>query len=746
MEKFVRISILIFICFGQLSAQECDGNLGNEIFSEDFGSGVGPGPSLPSGTTTYTFGNIGDGSYVVTNTTGLNGNLWHTSLDHTPNDINGYTLLFDASRTPGVFYRRNFEDLCANTNYSFSVYAANIVNPITACSGNSIEPNLTFNILDPSTMTVLGSNNTGNIGTTNTLEWNQYSTAFTTNANQQNVLLEIINNTRGGCGNDLVIDDISFNICNPTREQEFDLCALSEGMIQVGTEVFTSPGRYETVIDIPNSCNDSIIVTTLTQSIPDFTLANSNQMICTGYSFDLNTIVINGTSNLSSTSWHTATPTTTANQISNLVVNPTSNTTYYLRAMYNVCSKELAFTVEVNDIPDFTLAKSYKMICTGYSFDLNTVVIDGTSNLSSASWHTATPATTANQISNLVVNPTSNTTYYLRAMDNVCSKELAFTVEVNDIPDFTLAKSYKMICTGYSFDLNTVVIDGTSNLSSASWHTATPATTANQISNLVVNPTSNTTYYLRAMDNVCNKELAFTVEVNDLNDFTLANANQMICTGSSFDLNNVTINGSSNLSTTSWHTATPATTANQLTNLRVNPTNNTTYYVLIVNEDDCIQELAFSIIPEICPISISVSDPCDCKDLLNKRDEQNNITHFHDILIVNTGIANQNITLIANRRRAFLDDNLLPIPNNTLLGNTETDSMFTIDFFKVPNATGSIIISNGITNQSFELSACSADSCKSSIPTMSEWGLIIFSLLVLNLGLLFIGRKEKILI
>lgn len=293
---FSGLFVFIILTAANLSAQQCDGILSNSLFFEDFSSGPGAGPSLPPGTTTYTFGSIGGGNYVVTNTTGLNGSLWHNSPDHTPNDANGYCLLFDASFSPGIFYNRLFEDLCPNTNYTFSCYVANIVRPF-ACDGNSIEPNLKFTLLDPSTMNELGSVVTGNIATTETMTWNQFSIVFNTNQTQQNVLIEITNNANGGCGNDLAIDDFSFNLCNPTQEQAFDLCSLPNASIQVGNQTYTDPGVYETIVDVPNSCNDSIVYTTLTGGessniTQNFIICDQQSITIDGVIYTSDTIVI----------------------------------------------------------------------------------------------------------------------------------------------------------------------------------------------------------------------------------------------------------------------------------------------------------------------------------------------------------------------------------------------------------------------------------------------------------------------
>ena len=127
---FVIFTFQYHIAFGQ----SCEGTIGDQLFLENFGSGPGPGPALPAGTTTYTFGTIGGGNYVVTNNSGLNGGLWHKAPDHTPNDTDGYMLLFDAAGSPGVFFQRVFDDLCGNSRYVFGAFVANIVVP-SACSG-----------------------------------------------------------------------------------------------------------------------------------------------------------------------------------------------------------------------------------------------------------------------------------------------------------------------------------------------------------------------------------------------------------------------------------------------------------------------------------------------------------------------------------------------------------------------------------------------------------------------------------
>jgi len=251
---FLYMSIIQILFLNTIQGQLCEGNTSEVLFLETFGSGDNFGPELASGVTTYNYGSIGDGNYVVTNTTGLNGPLWHNSLDHTENDTDGYMLLFDASLASETFYRNSFTGLCENTDYVFSCFVANIVTP-SACSGSSIEPSLRFRILDPITNQELGFADTGLIPTTSQLVWVESAITFSTLANQDAVTIEVINIASGGCGNDLVIDDFSLRRCDPIEEITEDLCDSESGVIQIDGFTLLEPGMYQYEIPIANSCN-----------------------------------------------------------------------------------------------------------------------------------------------------------------------------------------------------------------------------------------------------------------------------------------------------------------------------------------------------------------------------------------------------------------------------------------------------------------------------------------------------------
>ena len=207
---------LFVLCIGstELYAQLgfCGGSSGDAIFMEDFGSGTTDGPALPPGTTTYNFttGTPNDGSYTISSTT--NYFNWLSLQDHTPSDTNGKSFIVNASFTAGEFYQRQVTDLCENTSYEFSSWLINL-QAAGGCEGNSIPVNVRFQIWDETDTNLLAQGDTGSIIANSSAEWQQYALVFKTEPGQTSVILKMRNNSNGGCGNDLAIDDIIFKSC-----------------------------------------------------------------------------------------------------------------------------------------------------------------------------------------------------------------------------------------------------------------------------------------------------------------------------------------------------------------------------------------------------------------------------------------------------------------------------------------------------------------------------------------------------
>ncbi|HVX24794.1 MAG TPA: gliding motility-associated C-terminal domain-containing protein [Parafilimonas sp.] len=203
------ISFTAIYFFSPVSAQLCNGSLGDPVVDITFGSG-GSGSSnyTPSNAYTYTSSTCpNDGYYTITDkTSGCFGNTWHTvTKDHTGN---GNFMLVNASYEPGDFFVYTVTDLCPNTTYQFAAWILNMLN-ITG-----IRPNLTFTIETPDSV-VLGQYLTGDIPEDPTPTWKEYGLYFTTPADNAVIVLRITNNAPGGNGNDLALDDITFRPCGP---------------------------------------------------------------------------------------------------------------------------------------------------------------------------------------------------------------------------------------------------------------------------------------------------------------------------------------------------------------------------------------------------------------------------------------------------------------------------------------------------------------------------------------------------
>lgn len=215
--RFIIIFLFTNIIVNTAAAQLCQGSLGDPIVFTSFGSGSNPGPSLPAASTTYQYvaGDCPqDGFYTIrNNTSSCFGNSWYSlSADHT-GDPSGYFMLVNASVQPGEFYVDTVRGLCASSKYEFAAWIMNVIIP-SACNGNTIQPDLTFTI-ERTDGTVLQTYNTGAIAATASPVWKQYGSFFTTPPGIADVVLRIVNNAPGGCGNDLALDDISFRACGP---------------------------------------------------------------------------------------------------------------------------------------------------------------------------------------------------------------------------------------------------------------------------------------------------------------------------------------------------------------------------------------------------------------------------------------------------------------------------------------------------------------------------------------------------
>jgi hypothetical protein len=184
------------------------------VYLENFGTGAtGTFGSAFVGQTSYHY--IGtsasgeDGNYKVVSNAFPDFNTWQTGpfYDHTTGNGTGRMFAVNAGYDRNEFFRRRFIGVTPGATYNFSAWLANL----TPGTGN-IRPNVSFQIINPANGTVLATYSTGDLPGPPTA-WTQYGMSFV--ATTAEIDLVLVNNTIGGNGNDLAIDDITFQLTPP---------------------------------------------------------------------------------------------------------------------------------------------------------------------------------------------------------------------------------------------------------------------------------------------------------------------------------------------------------------------------------------------------------------------------------------------------------------------------------------------------------------------------------------------------
>ena len=216
--KIIACICIFMYSLEDIRAQLCTGSLGDPTVHITFGAGANPGPALSPSVTGYSYVTKtcpDEGEYtLVNNSFDCFSQNWHViPADHTPNESSGYFMLINSAASPGEFYVNTVNGLCPNTTYEFALWAMNVLRP-ASCNGDDLDPNLTFKI-ETTNGTLLANYNTNDIAKTLATGWRPLGVFFTTPPGVTSVRFRIINNTPGGCGNDLAIDDITLSPCGP---------------------------------------------------------------------------------------------------------------------------------------------------------------------------------------------------------------------------------------------------------------------------------------------------------------------------------------------------------------------------------------------------------------------------------------------------------------------------------------------------------------------------------------------------
>lgn len=559
--KIVFLFGLLSLCNLVNFAQVCSGSLGDAVVNITFGTGVGIGSPLSTNTTTYTFANADcpiDGSYtIINNTTNCFGGTWHSLLeDHTPNDVNGYMMLVNASLTPRDFYLDTVVGLCANTTYEFSAWVVNVLKN-TSCLPNPARPKLVFNI-ETVTGTVLGTFTTADILENASPQWQQYGLFFTTPNNTNNIVLRITNNAPGGCGNDIALDDITFKPCGPkvttsvlnTNQTNIVVCVGSTSLVTLSALVssgYTNPtlqwqlsidngitwtsiagattatfNFINTVVGIyqyrllvaeagnigNTNCRIASNITTVTISDLPVVVAATNSPVCEGAMLNLSA---NGATTYS---W------TGPNSFTSTQQNPSFKTTLSSPGIYTVrgfnafnCSNTATVPVLILPKPTVAISPNIATICNADSVLLT--ASGGTSYL----W---TPTTGLTNSSSAITyaKPTTTTTYSVTITDaNTCVDSTNVKISVAQKPT-AFAGDDVVLIKGQTAELNGFV-----DVANVSFYW-TPSDFLNSSTRL--NPTTsaknNIEYYLNAFSTVGCGVAVDTVLVKVYNDLYIPNA------------------------------------------------------------------------------------------------------------------------------------------------------------------------------------------------------------------------------
>ena len=201
--------------------------LSSVLYTENFGSGAIAGsgllatlPNSPNTTSsTYTgtiTAPIAKNAFAITTNANNANTTEFISLTDRTGGGNGRMLVVNGDAPPRVIFRDTLATACPGRQYSFSFWAAFPYNSVyqSTCDalGGFRYPKFKVQFRDQATGLISVSDTTTNIAS-NT--WTQFGYRWTMPTGATNLIIELVNDAPGGCGNDFVIDDIVYGTCDP---------------------------------------------------------------------------------------------------------------------------------------------------------------------------------------------------------------------------------------------------------------------------------------------------------------------------------------------------------------------------------------------------------------------------------------------------------------------------------------------------------------------------------------------------
>lgn len=339
---------------------------------------------------------------------------------------------------------------------------------------------------------------------------------------------------------------------------------------QIGPQVVVNPSlttTYSVIGADNNGCTNTINITQLVIVSPSVSLSPTNLTVCSGQS---TTITANGATNYT---WNT-------NQTTSQIIVNTPVTTNYSVIGFdsNGCSNTASMQLVIAN-PSVTISSSSSTVCSGKTITLTA------NGATSYTWNT-------NQNSlQILVSPTTNITYSIYALDNYsCSTTASINLFVIASPTINLSLSNSTICAGQT---TTVSANGATSFS---WNTSQ---TSPQI---VVSPTTTTTYSITGFNtNGCSHTASITQAVISNPTVIISLSSPTLCSGQNAS---VTVNGADSYT---WNTS------QTTTQIIVSPTTTTTYSVIGVNTSGCTNTTNAQIVLVSPSITLSSLNPTICE-------------------------------------------------------------------------------------------------------------------------------------
>lgn len=236
-----------------------------------------------------------------------------------------------------------------------------------------------------------------------------------------------------------------------------------------------------------------------------------------------------------------------------------------------------------------------------------------------------------------------------------------------------------------------------------------------------------------------------------IHPITITSAAVAVCLGSPLNINITASGGTPSNLTYNW------TGPNSFTSTDQNPliSNNATnimagiYMVTVSNTAGigsiCSTTKSIEVKVNDCLTdrSFSLSDPCNCDNGANKLLDDGSFL-FADKIQIDASMypvaTLPTVTAIdGNLRRATGTPYTLATATSAILALG--GGIYELPFYTLPNMPSTLTVMVGGDSQVFTTDSCMP--CPDPIPTMSQWGLLIFGLVVLNLSIYFINHLDR---